>query len=80
MKRTLFKNGSSVVVAIPREAQEALGLHEGDHVSVSVDVEHRQIVIRPAEPDVSGVTPEFAQVVREFIEEYRPVLEALAKR
>jgi hypothetical protein len=30
-------------------------------------------------PPASGVTPEFSQLIDEFIEEYRPVLEKLAE-
>ena len=53
----------------------------GTEVNVEVDREKRQIVITPAEPPlaIAGVDPEFAHQITEFIEQYRPALEELAK-
>jgi hypothetical protein len=44
-----------------------------------VDEEQGVIIIKPVRPSASGVTPEFSQLIDEFIEEYRPVLEKLAE-
>jgi hypothetical protein len=47
---------------------------------VELDRENRQIIIRPAEePIAGGIDENFARQLAEFIEEYRPALEALAK-
>jgi hypothetical protein len=50
-------------------------------VAVDLDREKRQIVITPVEKPlaVAGVDENFARQVAEFIEQYRPALEALAK-
>jgi putative addiction module antidote len=80
MLRKIFKTGNSIVVSIPKDILEQLDLSEGEDVSVELDREQRQIVISPVEkPLAVSVNEEFARQVNDFIEEYRPALEALAK-
>ena len=80
MLRKLFKTGNSTVVSIPRELLDHLNLSEGADVSVVMDDAQRRIVITPVEkPLADDVSQEFARQVSDFIEEYRPALEALAK-
>jgi putative addiction module antidote len=79
MLRKIFKTGNSVVVSLPKDVLEPLGVVEGADVSVELDKENRQIVIRPVEMTIAGGVDEtFARQVAEFIAEYRPALEALA--
>jgi len=81
MLRKVFKTGNSIVVSLPREMLEPLGVAEGTDVSVELDRKHGQIIIRPAErPIAAGVDEAFARQVSEFIARYRPALEALSKR
>ena len=82
MKRKVFKTGNSVVVSLPKEVVEFLGIAPGGDVSVDLDRENRQVVITPLgePPEITGVDGNFARQVSEFIEAYRPALEALAKR
>jgi putative addiction module antidote len=80
MIRKIFKTDNSIAVSIPKDILEQLDLSEGDDVSVELDREQRQIVISPVEkPLAVSVNEEFARQVNDFIEEYRPALEALAK-
>jgi putative addiction module antidote len=81
MLRKVFKTGNSVVVSLPKDALDYLGLVEGAEVAVDLDREKRQIVITPVEKPlvIAGVDENFARQVAEFIEQYRPALEALAK-
>lgn len=81
MLRKVFKTGNSVVISLPKDALDYLGLEEGVQVSVDLDREKRRIVITPVEKPlaIAGVDETFARQVAEFIEEYRPALEALAK-
>ena len=80
MLRKLFKTGNSIVVSLPKDIIEPLGVSEGADVFVELDRENRQIIIRPAEHPIAGdIDEEFARQLAEFIEEYRPALEALAK-
>jgi antitoxin MazE len=77
MQRKIFKTGNSLVVSLPRQMLELLGLSDGSEVLVML--EDRKIVIRPMQQTVSGVDEEFARQLAEFIDEYHLALEALGK-
>jgi putative addiction module antidote len=81
MLRKVFRTGNSVVVSLPKDALEILGIGVGANVSVDLDRENRQIVIALAEEPLAkvGVDKAFAQQVADFIEQYRPALEALSR-
>jgi antitoxin MazE len=80
MLRKLFKTGNSIVVSLPKDIIEPLGVSEGADVTVELDREKGQVIIRPVEQSVAGsVDAEFARQLAEFIEEYRPALEALSR-
>lgn len=78
MLRKIFRTGNSTVVSLPREMLESLGVADGSDVSVELDVATKQIIIRPVERSLAGVDEDFARQLAQFIEEYRPALEALA--
>ena len=80
MLRKVFKTGNSLVVSLPREVLEPLGVSDGSDVSVELDRKNGQILIRPTSQEVSGVDETFAKQVNEFIAEYRPALDALSKK
>jgi antitoxin MazE len=80
MLRKIFRTGNSMVVSIPKDILDELELSEGEDVSIELDSQQRQIVISPVEkPLAVGVDESFARQVDEFIKQYRPALEALAK-
>jgi antitoxin MazE len=78
-KRRVFRSGNSVVVSLPEEALECLRVGVGEEVSLDLDWEKRELVLRPVPALPRGVDEEFARQVAEFIAEYRPALEALAR-
>lgn len=81
MDRKLFRSGNSVVLALPKEVIESLGVGVGDVVAVELDQDKRQIIITPANrSEIPGVDQVFDRQVAEFIEAYRPALEELARR
>lgn len=81
MVRKVFRTGNSTVVSLPKDMLEPLGMKDGSDVSVELDREHGQIIIKPMEmPVAAGVSEEFARQVSEFIAEYRPALKSLSKR
>ena len=79
MVRKIFKTGNSLVVSLPKESLQTIGLKEGSEISIRVDEEQNQIVIEPTQPNIPGVDAEFAQQLNDFIEQYQPALDALAK-
>ncbi len=79
MQRKVFRTGNSIVVSLPKDALDFLGITEGSEVTIELDKEQQRLVIAPTQPEVSVIDEEFARQVSEFIERYRPALEALAK-
>ena len=79
MVRKLFKTGNSLVVSLPKETDELLGLREGSEMTIVVDADERRIILAPVKPDVANIDAEFARQLDDFIERYRPALEALAR-
>jgi antitoxin MazE len=81
MLRRLFKTGNSVVLSLPREVLDGLGIRDGATVSLELDPSKRQVIITPAGTPLAaaGVDEDFAHQVNEFIEQYRPTLEELAR-
>ncbi len=76
MTQKVLKVGSSAAVTIPKKSLEELGLKIGDRVSVDVDRKSRAFVVRAREVKVDL---ELVNWTKNFIEKYRPALEALAK-
>jgi putative addiction module antidote len=81
MERRLFKTGNSVVLSLPKEILDGLGLADGEKVSLELDRQKKRVILTPVEKPlaVAGVDEDFAHQVNEFIEQYRPALEELAK-
>jgi len=81
MQRRLFKTGNSVVLSLPRDILEELGLTDGRTVDLEFDREARRLIITPSEKPyaVAGIDQTFARQVNDFIEQYRPALDELAK-
>jgi len=77
--RKIFRTGNSLVIALPRDVLDFLQLGEGAEVSVDVDQEQKQIVIAPVLNVKAEIDAEFARQVADFIDAYRPALEALAR-
>ena len=81
MHRKVFKTGNSLVVSLPKDLLDSLGMQDGTDVSMELDRKNRQILIRPTELPLAGdLSQEFARQVNEFIDQYRSALEALSKK
>jgi putative addiction module antidote len=81
MQRKIFKMGNSLVVSLPKDAIEEMKISEGTVVNVYYDRVTSKLIVEPVDTDqaVEGINEEFAQQVSEFIEQYRPALDELAK-
>jgi antitoxin MazE len=79
MQRKIFRTGNSMVVSLPKDALDFLGITEGSEVTVELDTEQNRLVISRAPAELSAIDEDFARQVSEFIERYRPALEALAR-
>ena len=81
MLRKVFKTGNSLVVSFPKDILEPIGISVGKEVSIELDRKNQQIIIQPVNlPSIPSIDEEFTKQVAEFIERYRPALEALAQK
>jgi putative addiction module antidote len=79
MIRKVFKTGNSLAFSLPGEFIEVLGLQEGSELNVAVDADKGRIILSPLTLPITDVDATFARQLAEFIEQYRPALEALAR-
>ena len=81
MIRQLFKTGNSIVLSLPKEVLDDLGVKVGESINLELDHEQRRVILTPVEKPLTsaGVNEDFARQVDEFIQQYRPALEELAK-
>ncbi|HSH02731.1 MAG TPA: AbrB/MazE/SpoVT family DNA-binding domain-containing protein [Anaerolineae bacterium] len=79
MIRKVFKAGNSLVVSLPKESIQALGIQEGSELSLTVQPDTKEIVISLAPSSLADIDETFAQQLNDFIDQYKPALEALAK-
>ncbi len=81
MVRRLFRTGNSIVISLPKEVLDSLGIKDGGNVNLELDREQRRVIITPVKKPIAiaGVNEDFARQVDEFIQQYRPALEELAK-
>ena len=76
MAQKVIKIGKSTGVTIPKEILKEMKLRAGDQVTVEFDKRKRSLVIKP----IIEIDQELLNWTEKFIEEYRPALEALAKK
>ena len=79
MVRKIFRTGNSLVISLLKDSIEQLGLQEGSEVSVTFEAEEGRLIIEPNRTAIADIDLAFAKQLDEFIEQYRPALEALAK-
>ena len=79
MPQKVIKIGKSTGITIPKEILEELNLKAGDQVVVEVDKKQGGAFIRTTKKKMT-VDRELLDWTDRFIEEYRPALEALAKK
>ena len=81
MIRRLFKTGNSIVLSLPKEVLDNLGVGDGENVNIELENDQHRLIITPIARSVSldGVDEDFAHQVSEFIRQYRPALDELAK-
>ncbi|NPV41125.1 MAG: AbrB/MazE/SpoVT family DNA-binding domain-containing protein [Anaerolineae bacterium] len=81
MIKRLFKTGNSVVISLPREVLDSLGVKNGENVNLELDQKRHRLIVSPLKKDqaVKSLDEDFARQVNDFIEKYKPALDELAK-
>lgn len=80
MNRKVFRSGNSLAVTLPPDALARMGITEGSEVEVTEDVASGTLTLRSADADLANVDLQLMRHLAEFVERYRPELEALANR
>jgi putative addiction module antidote len=82
MVRKICHIGNSQGILIPKEMLKKLNLATGSQVEVKLDEDAEKIIIEPAKAKTAYkiIEPEFAVQVKDFIQQYKPALKALAKK
>lgn len=80
MNRKVFRSGNSLAITLPQDALARMGVTEGSEVEVIEDVETGTLTLRAANADLANVDLKLMRHLAEFVERYRPELEALANR
>ena len=66
MQRQLFKTGNSIVLSLPKEMLDALGLKNGENVSIELDNQKKRLVLSAVKkPMAAGVDEDFAKQVKQ---------------
>ena len=81
MIKRLFKTGNSVVLSLPREVLDSLGVKNGENVNLEMDQKRHRLIISPLKKEqaIKSLDEDFACQVNDLIEKYKPALDELAK-
>jgi putative addiction module antidote len=77
--RKVFKAGNSSVVSLPFEMLKALGIKDGSHVSVELNREKRELVLKPVVVKSGNVSIDFVRLVDKLLIDYDFALRRLNK-
>lgn len=77
MTQKIIKVGTSSAVVLPKTELRRLGLKAGDLLSVNFNPRRKIFEIEPLMQEIDQETLDWT---RKFIKQYRPALEALAKK
>lgn len=77
--RKVFKAGNSLVVSLPVEMLKSLGLRDGAHVTVEINREKQELVLKPVITKKNNMSLEFVRTVDKLFLDYEYVLRRLAK-
>lgn len=79
MTQKVIKLGDRLAVTLSNEIIEALQLEEGSQVDLELGADQHYALLTLGNTPIQEIDPKFAEQVADFIEQYRPALEALAK-
>ncbi len=77
--RKVFRAGNSSVVSLPFEMLKALGIKDGSHVSVELNRERRELILKPVVVKSGSVSIDFVRLVDKLLIDYDFALRRLNK-
>jgi putative addiction module antidote len=77
--RKIFKAGNSWVVSLPLSMLKSLGLKDGAHVSVDINRERRELILRPIIVKNNDMSIDFVRLVNKLMIDYEHALRRLGQ-
>ncbi len=77
--RKVFRAGNSSVVSLPFEMLKALGIKDGSHVSVELNRERRELILKLVVVKSGSVSIDFVRLVDKLLIDYDFALRRLNK-
>ncbi len=68
--RKVFKAGNSSVVSLPFDMLKALGIKDGSHVSVELNRERRELILKPVVVKSGTMSIDFVRLVDKLLIDY----------
>jgi antitoxin component of MazEF toxin-antitoxin module len=77
--RKVFKTGNSLVISLPLTMLKALNLKDGSHVSLEVNREQRELIVKPVIVKSDQMSIDFVRIVNKLLIDCEPVLRRLSQ-
>jgi antitoxin component of MazEF toxin-antitoxin module len=77
--RKVFKAGNSCVISLPLDMLKVLGLKDGSHVSVELNRERRELVLKPVIVKSNSMSIDFVRLVDKLLVDFEYPLRRLGK-
>lgn len=77
--RKVFKAGNSSVVSLPFTMLKALGIKDGSHVSVELNREKRELILKPVVVKSGNVSIDFVRLIDKLLIDYDFALRRMSK-
>lgn len=77
--RKVFKAGNSSVISLPFAMLKALGIKDGSHLSIELNREKREMILRPVVVKSGDVSIDFVRLVDKLLIDYDVALGRLGK-
>lgn len=75
----IIKTGNQLAIILPQTILDSWQLHAGEVVDGAYGAEQSLLMIKPVNALTDDIDLDFVRQVNEFIDTYRPALEALAQ-
>jgi len=77
--RKIFKAGNSCVVSLPANLLKSLGIREGSHVSIEVNRENRELILKPVVVKKNDMSMEFVRLIDKLLVDYDYTIRRLSE-
>lgn len=75
--RKIFKAGNSCVISLPLNMMKALELTEGSHVTMEINREQRELILKPVVVKKKQFSVDFVRMVDKLLVDYEYTLRGL---